>query len=148
MRCPDGSFVVQPGRDYADEGYYISSRYNPTAVMALVLGLHYPKLLIQGTQVSIPGVNPKSLRGSLLSAYKAIGAKSYGKAAGLLRSAGPGAAPMTEYLDGLAGRALEPLATLEDKVELERAIAALKKTWTGVGRFDRESKELLQRLSK
>ena len=148
MRCPDGSFVVQPGRDYADEGYYISSRFNPTAVMALVLGLNYPKLLIQGTQVSIPGVNPKALRGSLLSAYKAIGAKSYGKAAGMLKSAGPGAAPMTEYLDELAGRALEPLAAIEEKVDLERAIAVLRKTWAGVGRFDRESKELLLKLSK
>ena len=82
------------------------------------------------------------------SAYKAIGAKSYGKAAGMLKSAGPGAAPMTEYLDGLAGRALEPLAAVEDKVDLERAIALLRKTWAGVARFDRESKELLQRLSK
>jgi len=148
MRCPDGSFVVQPGRDYADGGYYISSRYNPTAVMALVLGLNYPKLLIQGTQVSIPNVNPKSLRGSLLSAYKAIGAKSYGKAAGLLKSAGPGAAPMVDFLDDLAGRVLEPMAAIEDKAELERAIAAMKKTWAGVGRFDKESKELMQRLSK
>ncbi|HYG74320.1 MAG TPA: DUF6288 domain-containing protein, partial [Planctomycetota bacterium] len=30
MRCHDGSFVVLPGRDYADGGYYISSRYHPT----------------------------------------------------------------------------------------------------------------------
>jgi hypothetical protein len=148
MRCHDGSFVVQPGRDYADGGYYISSRANPTAVMALVLGLSYPKLVIQGTQVSIPGVNPRSLRGSLLSAYRAIGAKSYGKAAGLLKSAGPGGAPMVEYLDGLAGRVLEPLAALEDKTELERAIAVLRKTWSGVARFDRESKEMVQKLSK
>jgi hypothetical protein len=148
MRCPDGSFVVQPGRDYADGGYYISSRANPTAVMALVLGLSYPKLLIQGTQVSIPGVNPKALRGSLLTAYKAIGAKSYGKAAVMLKSAGPAGAPMTDYLDALAGRALEPLSAIEDKAELDRAIAALRKTWGGVARFDLESKELLQKLSK
>jgi hypothetical protein len=147
MRCPDGSFVVQPGRDYADGGYYISSRANPTAVMALVLGLGYPKLLIQGTQVSIPGVNPKALRGSLLAAYKAIGSKSYGKAAVLLKSAGPAGAPMAEYLDDLAGRALLPPASIEDKVDLERAIAALRKTWAGVARFDRESKDLQQKLS-
>jgi len=55
---------------------------------------------------------------------------------------------MTDYLDGLAGHALEPLAAVEDKIELERAIAVLRKTWGGVARFDRESKELLQKLSR
>ena len=139
MRCHDGSFVVQPGRDYADEGYYISSRYNPTAVMALVLGLGYPKLLIQGTQVSIPGVNPKALRGTLLSAYKAIASKSYGDAARLLKSAGPGGAPMVEYLEGRAARAIEPLAALEEKGDwygVERALSVLRKKLGGIARFD------------
>ena len=37
IRGHDGSFVVQPGRDYADGGYYIASRYNPTAAMVLAL---------------------------------------------------------------------------------------------------------------
>ena len=55
---------------------------------------------------------------------------------------------MTEYLDGLAGRVLEPLAAIEAKADLERALAPLRKTWAGVARFDRESKELIQRLSK
>ena len=56
MRCHDGSFVLLPGRDYADNGYYNASRYHPTATMALVLGLSSPKLMIQG--VSAPVTSP------------------------------------------------------------------------------------------
>jgi hypothetical protein len=48
MRCHDGSFVLQPGRDYADKGYYLASRYHPTANMVLALGLSNPRLRIQG----------------------------------------------------------------------------------------------------
>lgn len=48
MRCHDGSFVLQPGRDYADKGYYLASRYHPTATMALAFGLAHPKLRIEG----------------------------------------------------------------------------------------------------
>ena len=77
MRCHDGSFVLLPGRDYADNGYYMASRYHPTGTMILAYGLNNPKLLIQGIQVSIPGINPKALTGKLDIAYKAIVAKSY-----------------------------------------------------------------------
>jgi hypothetical protein len=48
MRCHDGSFVLQPGRDYAEKGYYMASRYHPTATMAMALGLEHPKLRIEG----------------------------------------------------------------------------------------------------
>lgn len=48
MRCHDGSFVLQPGRDYADKGYYLASRYHPTATMAMAFGLAQPKLRIEG----------------------------------------------------------------------------------------------------
>ena len=48
MRCHDGSFVLQPGRDYADKGYYLASRYHPTATMALAMGFAHPKLRIEG----------------------------------------------------------------------------------------------------
>lgn len=139
MRCPDGSFVVQPGRDYADEGYYISSRYNPTAVMALVLGLSYPKLLIQGTQVSIPGINPKALRGALLASYKAVVAKSYGEAARLAKGAGPEAAPIAAYLESQARRAIEPLRALEGSgrwVALRDRLAELRRSHAGIAAFD------------
>jgi hypothetical protein len=139
MRCPDGSFVVQPGRDYADGGYYLSSRFNPTAVMALVLGLGYPKLLIQGTQVSIPEVNPKALRGTALAAYKAVVGKSYGEAARLAKGAGPEAAPIVAYLEGQARRALEPLRALETSGRwglLRDRLAELRRSYAGVGAFD------------
>ena len=48
MRCHDGSFVLQPGRDYADKGYYLASRYHPTATMAIALGFAHPRLRIEG----------------------------------------------------------------------------------------------------
>lgn len=57
-RCFDGSFVLQPGRDYADVGYYFSSRYHPTATMILALGLAKPKLVIQGVLAQVPGIKP------------------------------------------------------------------------------------------
>ena len=149
MRCHDGSFVVQPGRDYADGGYYISSRYNPTAVMALVLGLGYPKLLIQGVQVSIPGVNTKALRGSLQSAYKAIIARSYGDAARILKSAGPDGAPMLAYLDAQAARSIAELEALEAKGDwfaLDRGLAGLRKNFSGVPAFDEKDAALQSAL--
>jgi len=48
MRCHDGSFVLLPGRDYADDGYYGASRFHPTATMALAFGLAHPRLRIEG----------------------------------------------------------------------------------------------------
>jgi hypothetical protein len=76
-RCFDGSYVTQPGRNYADGGYYSSSRYHSTATMALTYGLVNPKLRIQGIEVIIPGVNPKVLKGKLDNAYRAIVTKDY-----------------------------------------------------------------------
>ncbi len=139
MRCHDGSFVLLPGRDYADDGYYMASRYHPTATLALILGLGYPKLQIQGIQVSIPGVNPKALQGTTLAAYKAITAKSYGEAARILKSAGPEAAPMAQYLEGQARRAVESLGLLEKTgrwIQLQQRIAELKKSHGGIPVFD------------
>ncbi len=139
MRCHDGSFVLLPGRDYADEGYYMASRYHPTATMALVLGLNYPKLQIQGIQVSIPGVNPKALHGALLAAYKAITAKSCGDAARLLKTAGPEGAPISAYLDGQARRAIDALGLLGKAgrwAEVQQRLAELRRTHGGIAIFD------------
>ncbi len=85
-RCFDGSYVTQPGRDYADGGYYSSSRYHATGTMVLTYGFENPKLLIQGIEVSIPGVNPKVLSGKLDSAYKALMAKEYALSSRAIKS--------------------------------------------------------------
>ncbi|HEX7900383.1 MAG TPA: DUF6288 domain-containing protein [Planctomycetota bacterium] len=135
MRCHDGSFVVQPGRDYADGGYYLSSRYNPTAVMAIALGLGDPRLQIQGIQVSIPGVNPKALKGPALAAYKAIVAKKYGEAARLLEAGDP----MAGWLDGRARRVIDTLSPLEKAgrwLDLKDRLGELKKSYAGLALFD------------
>ncbi len=143
MRCHDGSFVLLPGRDYADNGYYMASRYHPTGTMALALGLSYPKLMIQGTQVSIPGVNPKALRGTLLTAYKAVVGKAYGDAARALKAAGPddaaAAGAMAEHLDRQARRALEPLAALEQSgrwLLLKEQLEKTRRSYAGIAAFD------------
>jgi hypothetical protein len=139
MRCHDGSFVLLPGRDYADDGYYMASRFHPTATMALVLGLSFPKLQVQGIQVSIPGVNPKILSGPLLAAYKAVVSKSYGQAARILKSAGPEAAPISAWLDAEARRVVDSLKTLETAgrwVRLKERLAELKKSHEGIPAFD------------
>ncbi len=139
MRGHDGSFVLLPGRDYADEGYYMASRYHPTATMAIALGLSFPKLQIQGVQVSIPGINPKALQGPLLSAYKAICAKSYGDAARTLKAAGPDAAPMMAYLDARAVKVFQTLEALGKAgryVDLQQRLQELRKSHAGIPAFD------------
>jgi len=139
MRCFDGSFVLLPGRDYADEGYYMASRYHPTATMALVLGLSFPKLQIQGIQVSIPGVNPKALTGSAQAAYKSIVARSYGEAARSLKGAGPESAPMSAYLTLQAQKVIDSLKVL-DKAgrwnEIQQRLSELRKSHGGIAAYD------------
>ena len=133
MRCHDGSFVLLPGRDYADNGYYMASRYHPTGTLILVLGLSNPKLLIQGIQVSIPYVNPKALKGKLDSAYKAIVKKSYGEAAGILKNAKGESAEQVEamlaYLDTQAQADVVILEALEksgDIYQLDRELVKMR----------------------
>jgi hypothetical protein len=133
MRCHDGSFVLLPGRDYADSGYYMASRYHPTATMALTFGLANPKLLIQGIQVSIPGVNPKALKGRLDTAYKAIVQKKFGDAAAALKGAGSEdtytVEAMLAYLDAQTQNDVAILGALEksgDFYQLEKELAKMK----------------------
>jgi hypothetical protein len=139
MRCHDGSFVVLPGRDYADGSYYRSSRYHPTGVMALVLGLGDPKLLIQGTQVTIPGVNPKALTGALKDTYKAIVEKEYGKAVRALKRAGKGDAAadaLAGYLAAQSQHAVTELDALEKTGDIVRLNAQLKKVRSDYGELE------------
>ncbi len=148
MRCFDGSFVLLPGRDYADNGYYMGSRYHPTGTMALAFGLAHPKLLIQGIQASIPGVNPKALTGQSELAYKAIVAKSYGNAAKLLKTirtakkASPeelaAADAMLAFVNARFEEALGQLDALEkrqDLYALHAAFLAFKKTYSALDDF-------------
>jgi cell division septation protein DedD len=140
MRCHDGSFVLLPGRDYADNGYYMASRYHPTATMALVLGLSNPKLLIQGIQVSIPGVNPKALKGKMATAYRAIVRKAYGEAAGALKNPGAedaaAAGAMTAFLEAQSQRAVAELEALEKTGDIVRLEAELSKARAHFGLLD------------
>lgn len=47
-RTHDGAFVVQPGRNRHEKGYYMSPRVQPTAAMAVALNAANPRLRIQG----------------------------------------------------------------------------------------------------
>ena len=147
-RCFDGSFVLQPGRDYADEGYYIASRYHPTGTMILAYGLGNPKLLIQGIQVSIPGVNPKALKGKLDQAYKAIVSKSYADSARSIKTARSVKAispedaavcdALTAYLDAQLQKNLIGLEALEAKGDflgLETAVAKARASFSVLDSF-------------
>lgn len=144
-RCHDGSFVVQPGRDYADGGYYRASRYHPTATMALGLGLSYPKLLIQGTEVSIPGINPKALKGKMDAAYKAIVKKAYKQASYALAKPRPEdeepARAMTDYIDSQWQQKLadlEPIETSGDILSLNAEVIKLRNMFNGIEGFDQK----------
>jgi hypothetical protein len=144
MRCYDGSYVILPGRDYADGGYYHSSRFHPTGTMALAYGLANPKLRIQGVEVGIPGVNPKALKGSLDVAYKAIVKKAYRDAARALVKPRPDEAEtakaMMEYIDAQWQKDTAGLATIEksgDILGLSEELAKLQKTYKGIEGFDK-----------
>jgi len=144
MRCCDGSYAILPGRDYADDGYYHSSRYHPTGTMALAYGLAYPKLRIQGVEVGIPGVNPKALKGSLDVAYKAIVKKAYRDAARALVKPRPDEAEtarsMMEYIDSQWRRDIAELADIEksgDILGLSETLARLQKVYKGIEGFDK-----------
>lgn len=147
MRCHDGSFVILPGRDYADHGYYNSSRYHPTATMALAYGLGYPQLRIQGAEATIPGVNPAMLKGRMDTAYKAIAKKAYRDAAPALANPRPEdrvvAAAMIAYIDTQwqAGMSeLDALETTGDILKLEEEVAKRQKMFRGVDGFDQKIK--------
>jgi hypothetical protein len=146
-RCYDGSFVVLPGRDYADGSYYRSSRYHLTGVMALVLGLNNPKLQIQGVAVSIPGVNHKSLRGGEATAYKQIVLKNYGAAAkALTKSAGKSQADsasgkMMKLITERTQQTVDQLSDLEVNGKwhnLKMQIAVFKPQFGGVPSYDQK----------
>ena len=47
-RTHDGAFVVQPGRNRHEKGYYMSPRVHPTAAMAIALNTDNARLRIQG----------------------------------------------------------------------------------------------------
>lgn len=155
MRCHDGSFVLLPGRDYADNGYYMASRYHPTATMALVYGLGNPKLLIQGTNVSIPGVNPKALKGKLETAYKALVKKNYGEAALALKtskSEDPGVvSALTNYLDAQAqtdASALESFEKAGDIYRLDKELAKLRTQYGALDSFKEATRHFEEELRK
>ncbi len=151
MRCHDGSFVVLPGRDYADYSYYRSSRYHPTGMMALFFGLGNPKLQIQGVQVSIPGVNHKSLRGGYATAYKHLVNKKYGDAAKAL-TALPEYKPgdttptnLTRMLGVVTGKTEQTVALLDNLekqghwFELQEKIKFFNPQFAGVPVYDQRT---------
>lgn len=154
MRCHDGSFVLLPGRDYADNGYYMASRYHPTATMALAYGLGNPKLLVQGISVSIPGVNPKALKGKLETAYKALVKKSYGEAAAALKGSkneDAVAAAMTGYLDTQAQSdvaALEALEKAGDIFRLEKELSKMRVQFGTLESFKQMTSRFEEELRK
>lgn len=146
MRCFDGSFVLLPGRDYADNGYYMASRYHPTATMVLTYGLANPKLLIQGIQVSIPGVNPKALSGKLDLAYQAIVAKSFVDTVRILKSVLSAksasaedvaiANAMMNHVDTQFLKELAALEALEQRKDFHALDAAFTRLKAGYGALE------------
>lgn len=143
-RCFDGSFVVQPNRHAGDDdSYYRSSRYGITGSLALALGIGAPKLIIQGIQVSIPGVNPKALKGKLDIAYKAIVSKDYDKSAVAIKSArsvktisesdAAICTALSGYLDAQSVRYFSELEALEKKGNFLGLQAAVTKIRANFG---------------
>ncbi len=155
MRCFDGSFVLLPGRNYADEGYYMASRYHPTATMALAYGLSYPKLRIQGIEVGIPGVNPKGLKGKMNAAYKAIVKKAYKAAYFDLLKPKPedeeAAKAMMGYVDAKWQADIAELEAVEasgDIVKLQQDFLKLITAFKGIEAFDQKIKRFGEGLGK
>ncbi len=155
MRCYDASYVLLPGRNYADDGYYGASRYQPTATMALMYGLAYPKLRIQGVEVGIPGVNPKALKGRMDAAYKAIVKKDCKAAFRCLYKPlaedEQVAKAMSAYIDAqwqkeVAG--LEPIEKSGDILSLDKEYLRLVGQFKGITGFDKAIKRYEDGLDK
>ena len=104
MRCHDGSFVLLPGRDYADHGYYNASRYHPTATMALVLGLSAPKLFIQGVTAPVTAVNQAPVLAASIpdQSWVGSGAKTFSFVSGTFTDADGDALSYRATMDGAA----------------------------------------------
>jgi hypothetical protein len=76
------SYVILPGRDYADFSYYRDNiRNHTTAAVAFLYSFSTPKCQVQGVSVSIPGVNHLALKGAEATAYQSLLAKTYGTGA-------------------------------------------------------------------
>ena len=146
-RCHNSdSYVMLPGRNYADPSYYADPmRTHMTGSVAMLYSFSTPKLQIQGVQLAIPGVNHKALKGAEMAAYKAMLDKTYGKAANSLKglasykTSGSAANKLMEYVNTQTSTLLAKLLPLEKSGEwhqLNMAINKVKSEYAGVPKFD------------
>ncbi len=143
------SYVILPGRNYADGSYYRDNiRNHTTASIAFLYSYSTPKCQVQGVSVSIPGVNHLALKGAEALAYKSILRKSYGAGAKAL-SALPDvddpkstAGKIMAHIAKCSEAALQDLAALEQKGEwfaLEESLKKALPAYRGVPAFDKQA---------
>ena len=149
------SYVILPGRDYADEAYYRGNiRNHTTAAIAFIYSYSTPKLQIQGVSALIPGVNHVALTGDKAAAYKAIVRKKYRTAFWTLkniRSEDAEVTAMLEYIDCQWQQQVDALKKHEDSGEilaLKEEVIRLIKQFRGVKTFDAKIETYEQRLAQ
>ena len=149
------SYVILPGRDYADSSYYRNNiRNHTTASIAFIYSFSTPKLQVQGVSVLIPGVNHVALKGVKATAYKAIVAKEYATPFRILQNVkgdDAEAAAMLNYIDGRWQKEIAVLKEHEtsgDILALNDEVARLVKAYRGVKTFDEKIKSYLLRLGE
>jgi hypothetical protein len=144
-RCHgSASYVMLPGRNYADHSYYIDSmRTHMTSAVALLYGFANPKLQIQGVQIAIPGLNHKALVGPEAVAYKAILEGKYGHAAKLISEKGTSSGGAGEHMLSFLNKKVQAqLKSIEGKIteghwqEVQEFFGKQGIYWSGVPYFD------------
>ncbi|MHC4248200.1 MAG: DUF6288 domain-containing protein [Planctomycetota bacterium] len=83
-RCHDGSFYMQPNRDYASSDAFHGLRFLPTASIAIILSLEKRSLQITGCDAWMPGLDRSSLSRIGQAAYDLVKQERYGDATKLL----------------------------------------------------------------
>ena len=144
-RCHgSASYINLPARDHADGDYYRgNARARTTAMAAMLYSFATPKLVVQGVQLAIPGVNHKTLTGAPRAAYEQIVAGHFGKAARTLStlSADPTATTMLAFLSERSEARLAGLQQVFEQGDWHRfseQLNALRPAYTGVAPFDQQ----------
>jgi len=150
------SYVVLPGRNYADESYHRGNiRNHTTGSIAFLYSFSNPKLQVQGVNMSIPGVNHLALTGAPAVAYKLITTKAYGAAAKKLLSLEESKNPespagkMVGFIDQIAGSEIERLKGQLDSGDwytLNSELSKAGKVYGGIPSFDKSSGKWKQLL--
>ncbi|MHC5058108.1 MAG: DUF6288 domain-containing protein, partial [Planctomycetota bacterium] len=154
-RCHDGSFYMQPNRDYACSDAFHGLRFLPTASVAIILSLEKRSLQITGCDAWMPGMDRSSLSRTGQAAYDLVKQERYGDATKLIarlektKSATEtdreAASMMAGFIEKQADRAVAEFRRIDasgDVCLLKIEIAKARQSFRDIERFEGPVAEL------